>query len=129
MRNLKSGIILAEICIVVAIVTVATTVVVPGFTKITGRTKTQACIRNLEQLQLAKEQWALDYSKSYTSTPSEGEISSYIRGESSSLWCPLDKTKTFSTSYIIKNIGTRPVCKLGSGNHILVGGGFVAAGE
>jgi len=125
MRNLKSGMILPEVCIVIGIFAAAISIATPSFMKMAERTKAQKCINNLRQIQIAKEQWALNKNKSYTAIPGEDDINGYIRAGVYTLWCPLDPGKLLNTSYDINNIGIHPVCKFDGEKHVLVGGGFV----
>ncbi|NQU73258.1 MAG: prepilin-type N-terminal cleavage/methylation domain-containing protein, partial [Candidatus Omnitrophica bacterium] len=60
MKKLRRGMSLPEIFFAIAIFAIALAVAVPSFMKMAERTRAQKCINNLRQIQIAKEQWALN---------------------------------------------------------------------
>jgi len=75
------------------------------------------CINNLRQLDAAKQQWAMETGKTNSDAVATwGEIKFYVgRGLSNSLdeiYCPQDKTRSYSNSYILGDLKTRPRCKI-----------------
>ncbi len=65
-------------------------------------TATTACINNLRQLDGAKQQWALENSKSATAVPQMSDLAPYLRN--ASLVCPS------GGSYVLNAVGTVPTC-------------------
>jgi len=137
LREQKKGFTLIEIIIAVAILAVLMTIAVPNFIGMRARVRRDACINNLRQINLAKEQWALENNKDAgdslgdTNEEAAAALDPYLKediwdeGEEEyttghSLICPLDAspTPTFGTSYTINNVGTDPVCEI-SGDHSL----------
>jgi len=118
LRGQKKGLTLIEIIIAVAILAVLMTIAVPNFMGIRARVRRDACINNLRQIKLAKEQWALEKDKDYTNTPAAADLDAYVKDGTASLKCPLDPANTFATSYTINNVGTDPVCKISGGHRL-----------
>jgi prepilin-type N-terminal cleavage/methylation domain-containing protein len=104
-RNRRnSGFTLVEIMIVVAIIGLLAAIAIPNFVKARGTAQKNACIRNLREIDGAKEQWALESKKSAGSAIDEGQVNSYIKGGGPS--CP------GGGSYTYGNVDTDPACSI-----------------
>jgi prepilin-type N-terminal cleavage/methylation domain-containing protein len=99
-----SGFTLVEIMIVVAIIGLLAAIAIPNFVKARGTAQRNACIRNLHEIDGAKEQWALENKKSAGSAIDEPAVNSYIKGGAPS--CPGGGTYTYG------NVDTNPTCSI-----------------
>jgi prepilin-type N-terminal cleavage/methylation domain-containing protein len=113
-----SGITLVELLMVVAIIGILTAIAVPNFLAMRSRAERDACINNLRQIRLAKEQWALENNKDYDDIPSASDLDTYIKDGTASLVCPADPAMSFATSYHINNIGSNPTCKISTSHKL-----------
>lgn len=115
-RNTK-GFTLVEIMIVVAIIGLLAAIAVPNFVQARSQTRKNGCVNNLRQIDQAKQTWAIDNNKTDTDTPDAAAISTYLKGTTAAVWCPLDDAKTFATSYTIGDMQTLPVCQKDANTH------------
>jgi prepilin-type N-terminal cleavage/methylation domain-containing protein len=98
------GFTLVEIMIVVAIIGMLAAIAIPNFVKARGTAQKNACIRNLREIDGAKEQWALEFKKSGGSTLDETAVNSYIKGGAPS--CPGGGTYSYG------NVDANPTCSV-----------------
>ena len=99
--------------IVVGIIGLLAAIAIPNFLRASLRSKANACINNLRQIDAAKQQWALETGQSGLATPGAASITPYLgrgAGSLANVVCPIDQGKSFATSYTINDTSTAPVC-------------------
>ena len=101
-QPINTGFTLVEIMIVVAIIGLLAAVAIPNFVKARTTAQRNACIRNLQQIDGAKERWALEYRKGRADAIVASEINEYIKGGAPE--CPA------GGEYSYNALGTPPSC-------------------
>lgn len=108
MKRTNSGFTLVEIMIVVLIIGLLAAIAIPAFGRARERTRRNACINNLRQIDSAKEQWAMENNKDEGEVPSQSDLAPYIRGGFPT--CPVNGT------YTINGVGTPATCSIPTHN-------------
>lgn len=118
-RPNNTGVTIIEMIIVSSIIAILCAIAVPNFITIRNNTYKNACITNLRRIAAAKEHWSMETGAEDTDTPTVEQLDPYIKDGTASLMCPMDTGKSFSTSYTINDISTKPACKISAGSHVL----------
>ena len=112
----KAGFTLIEIMIVGAIIGLLAAIAISNFIRARSTSQMNVCINNLRQIDSAKQQWALQNNKTTTDVPAVDDLTPFFGhgagGSLTSVYCPVDATMTFATSYTINACGTAPACKI-----------------
>lgn len=107
-----------EIMIVVAIIGLLAAIAIPNFVKARTQSQANACVNNLRQIDSAKQQWALEFKKAQSASPSSTDVTPYIgRGANGTYpTCPVA-----GGTYKPNKMDTVPTCSLVSTltNHVL----------
>ena len=90
-KALRRGFTLIEIMIVVLIIGILLAIAVPNFVKARESARTKSCVSNLQQIQAAKQQYAMDNKLAGTATVTGAQIygsANYISGPVTGPVCP-----------------------------------------
>jgi prepilin-type N-terminal cleavage/methylation domain-containing protein len=114
----KKGFTLVEIMIVVAIIGIIIAIAVPAFLRARENARGRACQENLQKIDGAKEQWALE---DRISNDAPCPALSFFCG--ATRWIKRTPVCPGGGTYSVENIGTDPSCSIGSNapyvDHIL----------
>lgn len=95
--------------IVIAIIGLIAAIAIPNFVKARGTSQRNACIKNLQQIDGAKERWALEKRVKAGSDVVTSEVDAYIKGGAPE--CP------GGGSYTYQKLDLPPLCDI-SGHSI-----------
>ena len=99
-------------------------VVLPIFIRARTTTASNACVNNLRQMDAAKQQWALENNKTNLNyVVTWDDIMPYMgrgsEGSPASIHCQDDRTKSYSNTYTLGDLNTKPKCKINPGRHFI----------
>jgi hypothetical protein len=99
-----------SIALSVFLVPMMMAIAIPNFVKARATSQANACINNLRQIDAAKNEWALENSKTNGTPVTEADIKPYIKLDASGNFpkCPAGGT------YTIGSVGEPPACSLGA---------------
>ena len=103
--NRRAGFTLIEIMIVVAIIALLAAVAIPSFVEARRTAQKRACIKNLHQMEGAKEQWILENKKSAGTAVDISAVSAYLKGGTTPV-CPAGGTYSYNV------VNTDPACTI-----------------
>ena len=83
-------------------------IAIPNFVKARTTAQMNACISNLQQIDGAKQKWAMDHQKEATDTPTAQDLAPYLKQGFGALRCPAGGT------YTINAVGKNPMCSIPS---------------
>ena len=93
-RTSQHGFTLVELMMVVTVLGMLALLATPSFVNARTASRTKACINNLRQLNGAKDQWAMEYSKSESDSVVMNEVLLYLKGGLPR--CPASGTYAFT---------------------------------
>ena len=107
----KGGFTLVEIMIVVAIIGILIAIAVPGFLKARETARARNCAENLQKIDGAVEQYALDYNLSNGDTTLADTWTELVGSDK---YIKRTPTCPSGGSYGFGTVGEEPVCSLGA---------------
>ena len=96
---------LVEILIVLAVIGLLLTVVIPNYTRARTATQRRICIKNLQEIDGAKQQWAIENRRIDGARVRAADIQPYLSGQRMPT-CPA------KGKYFVRSIGQDPTCTL-----------------
>ena len=88
-------------------------IAIPNFVKARTTAQTNMCIRNLQQIDSAKQVWAREHHKQTADKPTPQELDEYFKTSFTAFKCPAGGV------YAINAVGEKPTCSIP--NHRLPG--------
>jgi len=91
----------------IPVIAMLAAIAIPNFVRARETAQKNACINNLRMIDGAKQQWALEYKKENSDTPTPTEIGSYLKaGGFEALKCPKGGV------YTINSVEVKPTCTI-----------------
>ena len=81
-------------------------IAIPNFVKARDTAMNNACINQLQQIDAAKQQWALEKDKKEDALPTAADLDPYIKGGFDNLHCPKGGT------YSVNPVAKQPTCSV-----------------
>jgi prepilin-type N-terminal cleavage/methylation domain-containing protein len=112
----KAGFTLVEMMIVVAIIGLLAAIAIPNFVRARTTSQTNACIKNLREIDGAAQTWALENNKAPSDTYTLVNVTPYLgRGVAGGLpTCPANGTYSPGAT-----VGNAPTCSLAADGHVI----------
>jgi competence protein ComGC len=101
--------------ILIAVVILVALHFFPKFNGGREQSASDSCVNNLRLIDAAKQQWMLEHNITDSNViPSVADLQPYMRrGTNGTLpYCPLDKTKSFTSSYLVNDLKSPPQCRM-----------------
>ncbi len=110
-KNHKTGFTLIEIMMVLLIVGILVGLAMPNFLRAREVARASSCVKNLSTIAIAKEQYAMEHQ-----IGPRGAIPdlSVLVGSGSTAYIKIKPVCNAGGEYTVNNLGTEPVCSLGS---------------
>ncbi len=105
--------------IVVLVIGILASMASANYRRATEEARKSACISNLRQIDSAKGQWAIEHYEPGDAVPTPEDLDPFIKGGIVKIYCPIDSTKTFATSYDINDLDTNAACRLAPTKHVV----------
>jgi prepilin-type N-terminal cleavage/methylation domain-containing protein len=102
------GFTLVEIMIVVFIIATLLNIASPAFIHARDVGQARSCVANLHNIELAKEQFAIDNNAADNFLPTWSNLSTYVNSANTQPLCPAN-----GAVYNINNVNTLPSCSYG----------------
>ena len=92
-----------SLVVMVTILGLLAAIAIPNFVKARQTSQRAACVANLKTIDSAKANWALENKKTAQDTPTDADLSNYMRAQPV---CPANG------SYTIGTVGEKPTCTI-----------------
>ena len=117
----KAGFTLVELMIVVAVIGMLASIAIPSFVRARTVSQTNACINNLQQIDDATQECALDNHLAPMATVAFTDFRPYLKN---SVTCPsAGDIGTFASSYTLTTVSNKPTCNYYPTTHLLAADG------
>jgi len=105
-----AGFTLVEIMIVVGIIGLLAAIAIPNFLRASLRSKANACINNLRQIDAAVQEWALETGAAATANVNSANIAPYLGRGAAGKMINVDLRCPSGGTYTITDVSTLPTC-------------------
>ena len=104
---------------VILVIGLIAAIAIPNIMKSRQYSRKSSCRGRLRQLDAAKEQAAIEMKLAEGSIVSTSDVDRFIKGGTQLEICPSDPKHSFTTSYSLEPIGSKPRCLINPGSHHL----------